>query len=306
MEKSSIVRIAQKAGSWYESNAKKLESELLDYLHIAKQKISENILKGNLNIKGMIVPHAGYYYSGQTAAYSYLNFISDTMVKNLKNVVVLGPSHHKYFKGCKVSVCNEIETPFGNLNVNTEICKQLLTQKGFSKLDKEDDENEHSLEMQYPYLFQTLYKFNCTPQIIPIMVGEIDMETSDYFGKILSILLERDDTVFVISSDFCHWGKNFGYSPYSGDQEIFKYIERLDHEGIDHIKKLDLKGFNAYLSITNNTICGRNPIMLFLSTISNSKFSQKTNVELLYYTQSSQVKKHSQSSVSYSSILFHI
>lgn len=306
MEKSSIKRIAQKAGSWYESNGKKLENELLDYLQIAKEKISENVIKGNLKVKGMIVPHAGYFYSGQTAAFSYLNFISDNMVKNLKNVVVLGPSHHKYFKGCKVSICNEIETPFGNLNVNTEICNELLNQKGFSKLDKQDDENEHSLEMQYPYLYQTLYKYKCTPLIIPIMVGEVDLESCEYYGKILSVLLERDDTVFVISSDFCHWGNNFGYTPYTGDQEIHKYIERLDHEGIDHIKTIDPKGFNAYLSVTNNTICGRNPILLYLSTINQSKYFNKTNVELLYYAQSSQVKKKTQSSVSYSSILFHV
>ena len=63
MEKSSIKRIAQKAGSWYESNGKKLENELLDYLQIAKEKISENFLNGNLKVKGMIVRHAVYFYS---------------------------------------------------------------------------------------------------------------------------------------------------------------------------------------------------------------------------------------------------
>ena len=71
------------------------------------------------------------------------------------------------------------------------------------------------------------------------MVGEIDPDSALSMGKVLSSLLERDDTIFVISSDFCHWGQNFDFMPYSGKGEIHQYIERLDKEGITHIKNKD-------------------------------------------------------------------
>jgi AmmeMemoRadiSam system protein B len=301
MEKS-ILRIAKKSGTWYESSKEKLGEELREYLLKAKNTLGKK-LETSKKVKAIICPHAGYYYSGPTAAYSFINLISDQM-SEIKNIIVLGPSHHKYFKGCKISQCSALETPFGNLDVNLALAKELLNYKGFSTLDKSDDENEHSLEMQFPYIYLTLYEYNFKPKILPIMVGEIDSESALTIGKTLCSLLERDDTVFVISSDFCHWGSNFDYQPYSGTGEIHEYITRLDKEGINFIEKIDYQGFSNYLELTSNTICGRNPILLMLNTIQQSKFSSKMNVELLSYAQSGQVKRKNQSSVSYASVLF--
>lgn len=304
MEKN-IVRIAQKAGSWYEGNSVKLAEELREYLQKAKDSLTKKSLLNKNTLKAIIVPHAGYFYSGPTAAYSYINLISDQMSK-INNIIVLGPSHHKYFKGCKISQCTQLETPFGNLDVNVELGKELLKYKGFSTLDKKDDEDEHSLEMQFPYLYLTVYEYKFKPKVLPIMVGEIDSDSAFAIGKTLSSLIEKDDTLFVISSDFCHWGNNFDYMPYSGNSEIYEYIERMDKEGINFIEKIDPQGFLNYLDLTNNTICGRNPIMIMLNTIQQSKLSSKMKVNLLSYAQSSQVKKKSQSSVSYAAILFSI
>lgn len=300
MEKS--IRIASKAGSWYEASSKKLGDELREYLHNAKSNLN-SVLSKKKTIKGIIVPHAGYFYSGPTAAYSYINLISDQM-STIKNIIVLGPSHHKYFKGCKISQCSELETPFGNLEVNTELGNEMLKFKGFTKLDKSVDEQEHSLEMQFPYLYLTVYEYKLKPKVLPIMVGEIDKDATLSMGKVFSSLIEREDTIFVISSDFCHWGNNFGYSPFSGKGAIWEYIERMDKEGIQFIEKIDFQGFTNYLEMTENTICGRNPILLFLNSIQQSKYGDKMDVNLLYYAQSSKVVKSSQSSVSYASILF--
>lgn len=301
MEKG-IVRIAKKSGTWYESSKEKLGEELREYLLKAKNSLGKK-LETSKKVKAIICPHAGYYYSGPTAAFSFINLISDQM-SGIKNIIVLGPSHHKYFKGCKISQCSALETPFGNLDVNLDLAKELLNYKGFSTLDKSEDENEHSLEMQFPYIYLTVYEYNFKPKVLPIMVGEIDNESALTIGKTLSSLIERDDTIFVISSDFCHWGSNFEYQPFSGNGEIHEYISRLDKEGINFIEKVDYQGFSNYLELTSNTICGRNPILLMLNTIQQSKLSSKMKVELLSYAQSGQVKRKNQSSVSYASVLF--
>jgi len=303
MEKT-VKRIAQKAGSWYEASKEKLADELREYLQVAKDSLKLELGTKKV-LKGVIVPHAGYYYSGPTAAYSYINFISDNMSK-INNIIILGPSHRKYFKGCKITECQELETPFGSLQVNVELGKELLQYKGFSTIGKQDDENEHSLEMQFPYIYQTVNEYKFSPKVLPIMVGEVDGESALNLGKILSSLIEREDTIFIISSDFCHWGKNFEYMPHSGNCEIHEYIEKMDKEGISHITKKDFQGFTNYLDVTENTICGRNPILLYLCALKQSKLYDSMNVELLHYTQSSQVKRKNQSSVSYASIMFSV
>lgn len=300
---STIKRIATKAGSWYEANAKKLSEELKEYLLIAKEKLEDTL--GKKPIKALIVPHAGYFYSGPTAAYSYIHLISDQMAK-INNIIVLGPSHKEGFKGCKVSQCNILETPLGDLEVNTELANELLQVKGFSTMSKSVDEDEHSLEMQFPYIYQTVYEYGFKPKILPIMVGQLDSKLSKQIGKILVALLEREDTIFIISSDFCHWGQNFDYRPFSGNGKIYEYIQKMDLEGVEFIEKKDLEGFVNYLDTTQNTICGRNPISLLLATIIQSKLKDKLDIKLTNYAQSNQVTKNSQSSVSYVSMSFYL
>lgn len=297
---SAILRIAKKAGTWYESNPSSLNEELSEYISKASKVLnSKNYVPKN--IRAIICPHAGYTYSGSTAAFSFINLMTD-QIKNIKNIFVLGPSHSKYFKGAKVGQCDLIQTPYGNLESDRTIFTELAKKHNFSELEKSVDENEHSLEMQYPYLYQSVYAYNYKPKVIPIMIGEINIKSAYDIAKELLNYFENDDNIFVVSSDFCHWGNNFDYKPYSGTLDIWQYIENLDKEGISYIQNKDVEGFASYLDNTQNTICGRNPILVLLSLISMS--SNNINGKLLDYSQSSKVKSKNQSSVSYASIVF--
>lgn len=297
-----LTRIAKKAGSWYEANAVVLSEELKDYLDYASKQL-KNYDTNIKTLKAIIVPHAGYTYSGPTAGYSYFRLSNEKTLKSINTIFVLGPSHYTYFKGCKVTQCSLIQTPFGNLEVNTEITKNLAEQTNFSVLPKDVDEKEHSLEMQFPFIYQSTYANGYKPKIVSIMVGETNPDTALSIGKVLLPYFERDDVSFIISSDFCHWGNNFDYMPYSGTGPIHEYIEKLDKEGINYILNKDLEGFYNYLETTQNTICGRNPIMILLSII---KLQKKYNIEghKLAYAQSGKVKSNKESSVSYCSIAF--
>ncbi|KAJ1506801.1 hypothetical protein HMI56_000431 [Coelomomyces lativittatus] len=97
---------------------------------------------------GLIAPHAGYRYSGPTAAYAYAALDTST----IDRVILLGPTHHEFIDGCALSQCDVFETPLGSFEAAdlTEFNKSGL----FSPLSMKADEKEHSLEMQLPYLYK--------------------------------------------------------------------------------------------------------------------------------------------------------
>jgi AmmeMemoRadiSam system protein B len=103
-------------------------------------------------------------------------------------------------------------------------------------------------------------------QLIPILVGSLDASKLEKYGQLLAPYLCDPRNVFVISSDFCHWGRRFSYTPHNpADGEIWQHIEKLDHQGMELIEKMNLADFNVYLRSTDNTICGRYPISLLLA-----------------------------------------
>ena len=101
-------------------------------------------------LKGLVVPHAGHIYSGPTASFSYE--LLQRMKGSIKTIFVIGVSHHVHFKGCALSPCTVIETPLGNIDIDLEIMQELSQSKLFVQINKEEDEDEHSLEMQYPFI----------------------------------------------------------------------------------------------------------------------------------------------------------
>lgn len=289
METMKIVRRAIHAGSWYSDNPTELASMLSEWLTKASDKL-------NARVKAIISPHAGYTYSGATAAYSFKQIDPEAYDR----IFILGPCHRKYINGIGLPTCTIYETPLGNLNVDTHIISELAKNEHFYSVKRSDEEAEHSLEMQLPYLSHIFKK--APIKIIPLMVGSIERNKEIYFGKLLTPYFEDERTLFVISSDFCHWGPNFDYYYYEEEcGEIHKSIEAVDKRGIELIEKQDSKGFKSYLEATDNTICGRHPIGVLLNILENSKLKTKTS--FLHYTQSEKVKSKRHNSVSYASIV---
>jgi AmmeMemoRadiSam system protein B len=97
--------------------------------------------------------------------------------------------------------------------------------------------------------------------VIPILVGSISTAKEAYYGKLLSPYLADPSNLFIISSDFCHWGSRFSFTSRhhssTASTPIYESIEQLDREGMELIEKLDVEGFASYLKKTRNTICGR-------------------------------------------------
>eukprot|EP00800_Vazella_pourtalesii_P018622 TRINITY_DN6069_c1_g1_i1.p1 TRINITY_DN6069_c1_g1~~TRINITY_DN6069_c1_g1_i1.p1 ORF type:complete len:165 (-),score=37.96 TRINITY_DN6069_c1_g1_i1:43-537(-) len=157
--------------------------------------------------------------------------------------------------------------------------------------------------MQLPFLAKVMESVKSNFTVVPIMVGELKGDGGVNYGKILSPYLEDPENLFVISSDFCHWGSRFRYTHYDKKcGEIYQSIEALDRMGMDIIESLSSESFIEYLSQYGNTICGRNPITLLLHTVECLRARKELpncKLKFLHYSQSSQIKDMKDSSVSY-------
>jgi len=277
------VRPAAKAGSWYERNPESLRKTLKGYFQAAKT----DGRKGR--VRALISPHAGYSYSGPTAAIGYKALKGS----KYKRVIVLAPSHYAHFSGGSIADVTHYETPLGRIPLDRKACDALLKIEHFTTVPSAHT-SEHSLELQLPFL-QMMLKDGF--ELIPIVISSVgDSE----FKKLANALTPYwdDDTLVVASSDFTHFGASFGYTPFKED--LPKNLGKLDMGAVDQIVALDFQGFNRYVKKTGATICGRNPIAL-LVCMANEK---KMKADLLHYTTSGAMTGDYATSVSYASICF--
>lgn len=274
-------------GTWYPTGMY-LDS-LLDSAYSEARILSLD----NSKIRAIIVPHAGYVFCVKTS----LNAFKNIDPTQYDRVFILGPSHHFSFPYCSIPNANSAETPYGFIPFDTSACEYLLNQfpKLFKPMDVSIASIEHSLEMEFPLL---KYIFKTKPfSIIPIIVGSISHKACKEIAKSLSPYADDSRTLFVISSDFCHWGKRFGYQylPQGNDLKIFQRIEKLDKMGADAIALGDPEKFQQYLDETGNTICGRNPILIMMNLFKDKSVS----ATFPSYSQSENITSMSDSSVSY-------
>ena len=286
-----LIRPASHSGSWYQNSPQLLSQEITQYLSNTK-KLNKGF------VKSIIVPHAGYRFCGQTMAQSFINIFPN----NYNRVVILGPSHHEYFQGCGLTSFEKFDTPLGSLNIDVNYIKRLLKKSDlFFEVEKSVDINEHSIEMELPFL-KYIFK-DKELSIIPIIVGDNDFDTNKKIAEALYELYEDKNTLFVISSDFCHWGRNFGFMTYDKKFEnIWESIQDLDKQALDIIEEINSEKLDKYFKRTRNTICGRNPISISLSLVEKYKnYHKNEKVEYIKagYTQSNKVKSMYETSVSY-------
>lgn len=292
-------RHASHAGSWYKKEGPKLEKDLQDFLSNVEE------VEVNKPVRGLIGPHAGYSYSGPTAAWAYKYLDSS----ECDRIFILGPSHHFYMAGCALTACDFYETPFGRLKVDKQLVQELFETEEFEYMDRQVDEDEHSIEMHLPYIYHIMQNRPAGFTIVPVLVGNLSSQSEASYGKIFSRYLADPRNFFVISSDFCHWGRRFSFTHYDKScGEIYQSIEALDREGIKLIEEINPQGFVTYLKAKRNTICGRHPIAIFLHAINFLKKDQssfKPIVKFTRYAQSSRVLDPNDSSVSYASAVLY-
>ena len=188
-----VVRPATQAGRFYESDARLLGHEVDSLLARHAQRT------GDEDVAALIVPHAGYYFSGNVAASAYARLHPE---KKYKRIFLLGPSHHEWLDGASVN--GEVDyyaTPLGDVKVDRETARQLIqTDSVFSYQPKAHD-REHCLEVQLPFLQRHLGE---VPPIVPIIISTNDFSKLKRMAEVLKPWF-TDENLFIISSDFSHY-----------------------------------------------------------------------------------------------------
>lgn len=207
------IRPSAVAGMFYPES----KSELLSFMDNFKQKARKHY---DISTRAVIVPHAGYVYSGQLA-YEGLQYLNPSS----KNIFIIAPAHYVGIKGIAVSSFDAWKTPLGEVDVNQEI-NELLVRDFGAKINDEAIAPEHSLEVQVPFV-QKLFP---TARIVPILVGETSPEQ---LTEIISYFWTDDNNSFVISSDLSHFHQ---------DNEA----QKIDTITAEMIENKDLSGFNPH------------------------------------------------------------
>ena len=227
------MRIPVVAGQFYPSNPRTLKKEIKSYF-------SSIPINPDPAIMGAVVPHAGYIYSGRTAAHVY------AALPNADTFVIIGPNHTGY--GSIVSVSSDTwSTPLGAVDSDLDLIESLP--RRIIDIDESAHQHEHSIEVQLPFL-QTLFK---DFKIVPICMGLQDEETArDVSDELMDAISETDKKVVVIaSSDFTH------YKPAAVAYDI-------DHYVLDPLLELNVTEFYSRIRERDASVCGHGPIAVMM------------------------------------------
>lgn len=269
------------AGAWYAAEQNELSREIDECLRPVPERQLDDLC-------ALILPHAGYQWSGPTAAHG-IRLLRRGL---FDRVVVMGPSHRMAMEN-QASLPEETHfaTPLGELALDVEFIEQLRRHEVFAG-DATAHFAEHSVQIELPLLQQSLGSF----RLVPIVVGRLNADAVMRMAAILRPMLD-ERTLVVVSSDFTHYGRRFGYVPFEDD--IQENLRKLDTGAIDLIRAKDARGFLDYVHRTEATICGRYPIGVLLTML-----PEDAQAHLLEYTTSASISGDCSNSVSYAAIAF--
>jgi AmmeMemoRadiSam system protein B/AmmeMemoRadiSam system protein A len=265
-------------GSWYPASAQEIRRQLADYLKKAAKPELKNVI-------ALLMPHAGYMASGQTAAYG----LKQLTGKKYSRVIIIAPSHYAYLhKKLCIPNARFFQTPLGKVPID-QLSLSKLKEHSFVVVSNPIQEKEHSLQIQLPILQYALKDF----KVVPIVVGMMNDQSIKLAAEAIKLLI-TPGTLVVVSSDFTHFGKRFRYMPFKVNSETGMRIRKLDMGAFKCIEDKNAVGFGNYVRKTGATICGQYPIRIFIRLL-----PPNAKVSLLSYSTSAQIFGNNESSVSY-------
>jgi MEMO1 family protein len=272
------IRRSAVSGMFYAGTSEQLHEQIeWCYKHElgpgALPRVTSN---GPRRIMGIIVPHAGYYYSGPIAAHAYRELALDGVPNT---AVIVGPNHTGYGPPVSVWVGSAWNTPFGDIGIDEALARSLVG--GAIQADQTAHLHEHSIEVQLPWL-QHLYP---GLTIVPVAMLAQDMKTARALGEAIS--RSDDNLIVVASSDFTH------YEPQTVAME-------KDSSVIDAIVGLDEEELYERCERLGCTMCGYGPVA---AAIVAAKGMQGRDARLLKYATSGDVTGDFSRVVGYGSIV---
>ena len=237
------IRKPAVAGMFYTADEHQLRRDVENLMHGAASLSAANV---TITPKALIVPHAGYIYSGAVAASAYQ--LLTPLRESIQRVVLMGPAHRVYLQGMAIPSATQFQTPLGTIPLD-QIAMENISQLPGVTISDAAHAQEHSLEVQLPFLQTTLSNFT----LVPIVVGQCDAEL---VAGVVDTLWGNNETLIVISTDLSH------FLNYSDAQNI-------DFETTQKIlaKATTLKGHEA---------CGANAINGFMRAANTGPLAIET------------------------------
>ena len=281
-----MIRKPAVAGSFYPENPEKLRKTIEDCFmnKFGVGLIPElEIFEGSEYPINIMVPHAGYIYSGPVASHSYCQIVQNGFPEVF---IILSPNHTGY--GSEVSVFNEGEwiTPLGNVKIDEEFANSIIDCSDVASADFDAHLFEHSIEVQLPFL----QYFSNDFKMVPIVMGSQSFSASSDLAKAIFDSAQMLDKSYCViaSTDLSHFN----------NQEKANKVDGFVLEDIKNMNE-----FKLYEEVIqfNITMCGYGPVM---TTVALSKMCDKHNCEILEYKTSGDVTGDLTSVVGYASGIF--
>jgi AmmeMemoRadiSam system protein B len=232
------------AGAFYPGRPKDLRTQVMDLL----SRVNEEDLPADIQgrVFGLMVPHAGYIYSGQVAAHGY-KLLSGC---DIGTAIVISPSHQEYFPFAAVFPGDAYETPLGSILVDREMVEAVSTAGELVRASdrghalKPSRQGEHALEVQLPFLQCVLPEV----KILPVVMGDQNWPICNALGSALGPVLRRPGVVVIASSDLSHF--------HSSEES-----DRLDGRFLQVLERMDPQALFEAVQKGNCEACGMGPVV---------------------------------------------
>ncbi|RKY02907.1 MAG: hypothetical protein DRP55_02220 [Spirochaetes bacterium] len=269
------VREPAASGTFYPEDDKVLKRQIDKFLDKAKEKK----IQGKL--VALIVPHAGYIYSGGVAAYGYKLLKG----KTYDTVIIIGPSHYTYFKGISIYNGDYYKTPLGKVAIDKEITDYLLSNAKNCLFYEPAHKREHSVEVEVPFLQRMLSDF----KMVSVVVGDVSYQDAVAFSDVLCRAIKKQNKKILIiaSTDLSHYHN-------------YHTAINLDNETINTILSLEpVKLMRRYRN-KEVELCGLMPVVI--TEVTSNNLGARAPAVLLKYANSGDVTFSTERVVGYASI----
>ncbi len=236
----------------------------------------------NERLIGLIVPHAGYSYSGPVAAHSYYDLASHGLSES---IIILGPNHTGRGSGVSTVTEGEWSTPLGDVPIDTALAKEIVEGSDLIDVEEEAHKEEHSIEVQLPFL-QFIYPRRF--MFVPICMMLQDLQTSIEVGEAIAKAASRHRAVVIASSDWTHYE--------SQERAAIK-----DKQAIQAALEMDEKKFQQTIEERMVSACGYGPVTALIHA---AKILGAAHAKLLSYQTSGDVAGDKRSVVGYAAASF--
>ncbi|OGL38992.1 MAG: AmmeMemoRadiSam system protein B [Candidatus Schekmanbacteria bacterium RIFCSPHIGHO2_02_FULL_38_11] len=226
------IRESVIAGSWYPGGKAALESQIDKFLANAKKEDNSGLIS-------LISPHAGYMYSGSVAAFAYKQLEG----MKINTVIIIAPSHHVPIKGASVYNKGAFRTPLGLVEIDEDLSDKLIKENPFFYFHEGAHRDEHSLEIQLPFLQRVLGNF----KMVPIVMYDRSVENCKSLASSISKIVFKN-SLLVASTDLSHY--------YSNEKAV-----KLDKAVIDCVQFLDPEKLSQNFDNGICEACGAGPVI---------------------------------------------